>query len=285
MNLKIFFKGILSIYVFLFAVNIFAGFKFGIKNFIKEGTKEIDKKIIEKGTSVSITNPSNGATVSATVNITADTNAYKGIAKVEFYIDGNLKSTDSSSPYSYLWDTTQYSEGSHTVKVIAYDTVNQTSSNQHTVMVGNWQIVDTDLVKVVTGGGQYLMWPRDKVSDGCNSGDPKQWKTVNTSGQPTWDNVNKCYNYIGGNANDYPAFKWAENLVYKEYDDWRLPTKDELKKLYDYGRLNISSIATAYLSSTEYSVSAAYRVSFHNGSVFSYDKNVSGSVRAVRDSQ
>jgi hypothetical protein len=68
--------------------------------------------------SVTITNPSNGATVSGTVNITTSTTG--AIDEVRFYIDGALKYTDTTSPYSWSWDTTTYSEGSHTIRVDGY---------------------------------------------------------------------------------------------------------------------------------------------------------------------
>lgn len=69
--------------------------------------------------SVTITNPSEGETVSGTVEVTCDADAE--IVKVEFYIDGSLEFTDESSPFSWNWDTTGYSDGNHTVMVKGYD--------------------------------------------------------------------------------------------------------------------------------------------------------------------
>jgi hypothetical protein len=87
--------------------------------------------------SVTITSPSSGATVSGVITVTADASDDKGINKVEFYIDGSLKKTDSSTPYRYSWDTTTYSDGSHTIKVTAYDTANKNRSRTITVTVKN----------------------------------------------------------------------------------------------------------------------------------------------------
>ncbi|HKY08080.1 MAG TPA: Ig-like domain-containing protein [Candidatus Binatia bacterium] len=78
---------------------------------------------------VSITSPANGATVSGTVNVTASASSSVGITKVEFYVDGALRSTDTSSPYAYAWSTTGLS-GSHTLVAKAYDTAgNSTTSS------------------------------------------------------------------------------------------------------------------------------------------------------------
>jgi hypothetical protein len=67
---------------------------------------------------VTITNPSGGETVYGIVNVTTSTTDC--IDEVEFYIDGTLKATDMSSPFSYNWDTTTYSDGNHTILVKGY---------------------------------------------------------------------------------------------------------------------------------------------------------------------
>jgi chitodextrinase len=91
---------------------------------------------------VSITSPTGGALVNGTVgvNATATDNAGgSGISKVEFYVDGTLGSTDTSSPYSYSWNTTALALGSsHTLTAKAYDnapTANATTSSGVTVTV------------------------------------------------------------------------------------------------------------------------------------------------------
>jgi hypothetical protein len=70
------------------------------------------------GDTVTITNPSDGETVSGTVNITVSASGC--IDTVEFYIDSTLKYTDSTAPFEYSWDTTQYADGDHTIEVKGY---------------------------------------------------------------------------------------------------------------------------------------------------------------------
>ncbi len=70
----------------------------------------------------SISSPTTGATVSASVAINATASDNDAIDYVEFYRNGStLLGTDSSSPYSYNWDTTSVSDGSHSLTVRAYD--------------------------------------------------------------------------------------------------------------------------------------------------------------------
>ncbi|MBU7039061.1 MAG: hypothetical protein HXS52_14125 [Theionarchaea archaeon] len=65
---------------------------------------------------VTITNPSEGQTVSGTVNITTTTNC----EEVRFYVDGTLVRVDTASPFDYTWDTTGYSDGTHTILAEGY---------------------------------------------------------------------------------------------------------------------------------------------------------------------
>ncbi|HAM36054.1 MAG TPA: hypothetical protein DCP85_09045, partial [Elusimicrobia bacterium] len=69
----------------------------------------------------SITAPTAGAAVSGAVSVSAAAADSVGVTKVEFYVDGNLKATDTSSPYSHSLDTTQLANGSHALLAKAYD--------------------------------------------------------------------------------------------------------------------------------------------------------------------
>jgi Big-like domain-containing protein/immune inhibitor InhA-like protein len=87
----------------------------------------------------SITAPANGATVGGTVNVTASASDNVGVTRVEFYIDGGLSSTDTTSPYSFSWNTTGLVNGSsHTIQSKAYDAANNVgTSSTVTVTVNN----------------------------------------------------------------------------------------------------------------------------------------------------
>jgi hypothetical protein len=75
---------------------------------------------------VSMTAPAAGATITGTTTVSAtatDNTGGSGIAKVEFYIDSVLKFTSTTSPYSFSWDSTTATFGSHTLTAKAYDKV------------------------------------------------------------------------------------------------------------------------------------------------------------------
>ncbi len=87
------------------------------------------------------------------------------------------------------------------------------------------------------------------------------------------------YSYAAGICSDYSVNEGGVT-----YDDWYLPSKDELQKMYDNkgtGLLNIGN--NNYWSSSETNSSNAYRINFINGFSYATNKNwVLGYVRAVR---
>jgi len=68
---------------------------------------------------VGITSPANGSQVSGTVNIAAEVNN-TDTRWLVCYIDGRYLRYDSSRPFRFSWDTTRYSNGTHTIKVLGY---------------------------------------------------------------------------------------------------------------------------------------------------------------------
>jgi tetratricopeptide (TPR) repeat protein len=86
---------------------------------------------------VTITNPTDGQTVSGVVTIQIDASDDNGISRVEIYIDNVLTATLTTAPYTYQWNSTTATNSSHTIKATAYDTANQTADDQVSVNVSN----------------------------------------------------------------------------------------------------------------------------------------------------
>ena len=89
--------------------------------------------------SVSVTSPASGATVSGSITVTATASDDRGVAGVQFQLDGvNGGAEDATAPYSVSWDTTTASNGSHTLTAIARDAAgNHTTSAPVTITVSN----------------------------------------------------------------------------------------------------------------------------------------------------
>jgi len=56
-----------------------------------------------------------------TITLSATASDAVGVTKVEFYIDGVLKGTDTTSPYSMTYDSTTLTNGTHSLVAKAYD--------------------------------------------------------------------------------------------------------------------------------------------------------------------
>src|SRR3989339_770572 len=92
---------------------------------------------VDNPPTINITAPANNSVVSEVVAIEGTATDDNGISKVCFYMNNVLKSTDTTAPYTYSLDTTQYTNGTHIIKAIATDTIAQTAVAQITVTVNN----------------------------------------------------------------------------------------------------------------------------------------------------
>ncbi len=104
------------------------------------------------------------------------------------------------------------------------------------------------------------------------------WQQATAPGTYTWEQ----------------AVSYCEGLILSQYDDWRLPSLNELQTLVDYERSN-PAIDTAYFPDIQASYywsstsivysSSAWNVDFFNGSVYGSNKSGNEYVRAVRAGQ
>jgi hypothetical protein len=84
-----------------------------------------------------------GTSGTITFNATASDNV--GVTKVEFYVDGVLKGTDTTSPYSMTLDSTTLSNAAHSLTAKAYDAAgNVTTSTAVSFTVSNTTTTPTE---------------------------------------------------------------------------------------------------------------------------------------------
>ena len=93
---------------------------------------------------VTISSPTNGATVSGTLNISASATDNIGVTSMQIKIDDNSVKTCSTTNCSFSWDTTTYTDTSHTVLVSATDAANNNGTKSITVTVNNAPISSCD---------------------------------------------------------------------------------------------------------------------------------------------
>jgi len=163
--------------------------------------------------SVAITTPSNGSTVSGSVNVSVSATSTIAINRVELYVDGVLSGTDYSAPYSFGWNTTGLS-GSHSLVSKAYDTIgnNATSAAQSVSVVSVDTTPPSVQITSVASGSKNL--------------------TVTTSASDSQSGVAKVELYIDGalkvtntvapwsfKVNSKPFSRGTHSVVAKAYDN------------------------------------------------------------------
>jgi glucose/arabinose dehydrogenase/peptidoglycan/xylan/chitin deacetylase (PgdA/CDA1 family) len=129
---------------------------------------------------VEFTNPLAGANLSGTVNITASSTDNVGVTYVVYALNGNIISPNLTiSPYSYLWDTTQVTNGSHILKATTHDSAGNNSNIQIPVTINNQSGTTTQ--------SNIIDNPSFEIT--AANGDPESW---NRGG---WGTNNRTYNY------------------------------------------------------------------------------------------
>ncbi len=194
----------------------------------------------DKAPSVTITNPEDGATVSDVVTITVTVSDKEDDPDPvpDIYIDGVYVATANS----YDWDTTAYSDGSHTIEAKATDSAGNTGSDSITV------IVDNGAGGGGSGGGDGVVrkWALcigisdyDGTANDLNycDDDARDWANfLNGQGyhvvtlldtQATADNIEEKINELLANedADDYVVFTYSGHGVkYKKYGSCMIST-------------------------------------------------------------
>ncbi|HEX9082000.1 MAG TPA: Ig-like domain-containing protein, partial [Holophagaceae bacterium] len=88
---------------------------------------------------------------SGTITLSATATDNVGVTKVEFYVDGALKGTDTASPYTMTLDSTTLANGSHSLVAKAYDAAgNVGTSATASFSVSNSSTTPTN---VISNGG------------------------------------------------------------------------------------------------------------------------------------
>lgn len=84
---------------------------------------------------ISFSAPANNATINRVTTCRVNARDDRRVQRVQFYLDGALIGTDSSSSYQCSIDNRKYTNGAHTLKAVVTDSANQTAETQITINV------------------------------------------------------------------------------------------------------------------------------------------------------
>jgi parallel beta-helix repeat protein len=177
---------------------------------------------------VSITSPSNGQTISGTVNLTASATDNVGVVGVQFLVDGANFGAEQTSGYSISLNTTTLTNGAHTVSATARDAAgNKKTSTAVSVTVSNTTTPppapsSNAVVRVNAGGPAYTdasgnAWSADSGFSGGSSYSSNN-SISGTTSQPLyqtsrWDYGTLTYNFPVANGNYTVNLKFADTYM------------------------------------------------------------------------
>jgi hypothetical protein len=88
--------------------------------------------------SIDISDPDSAATVSGIVTILfSTTDSESGVAFIELYLDDVLLANLTTDPFSYIWNTTETTNGQHLLRAVAQDNAGNAFEDTTTVYVDN----------------------------------------------------------------------------------------------------------------------------------------------------
>ena len=94
---------------------------------------------------IEITKPEEGFVWGDTIEIKVNATDNDGIDRVVILIDSIFVSEDHNEPYSYLWDTADYTIGNHNIEAKCYDYNGKSSSTNVRVTLSPCPIFEEDL--------------------------------------------------------------------------------------------------------------------------------------------
>ena len=142
-------------------------------------TEEDDLHVPANFPSVRITSPDDDdAIADRTLSIQISADAARGVARAEFYIDGQYLGSDSSSPYSLTTTLpSSVGRGVHTVKAIAYDDIDNAGSDTVTIQVES-EGSDTAFELIDPKNGQTIEYSSTTYTIVVSIDDPESYRSV-----------------------------------------------------------------------------------------------------------
>lgn len=175
------------------------------------GTLQTDDASLTSGivsgpapTALTISAPSNGATVSGGVQVSLTPNQQSGIASIQMQLDGqNLGGPVTAAPWQFSWNTATVLNGSHSLGALLTTTDGKTiTAPSVTVKVTN-----------TAATGNLITNPSFETADAANSQTPSDWKTGG------WGANTASYSYVnnghtGSRSTEVQISSWTNGSAY-----------------------------------------------------------------------
>jgi hypothetical protein len=98
------------------------------------------------GPTITMTNPIDATIIASNYNVYVEATDPAGIKKVEFIMDGVIKSTSISPSYVFIINPYAYTDGAHTFTVKAYDTNDNVTTINRSITIETPDLEETSLI-------------------------------------------------------------------------------------------------------------------------------------------
>jgi membrane peptidoglycan carboxypeptidase len=136
--------------------------------------------------SVHLTSPSNNAKFTERfINVSSSATAPRGVARVEFYIDGLFLGSDSNSPFELSTNIPSVvSRGLHTIKAVAYDDIENSGSDTISIQVAS-DASSSSLDVIDPKNGQKIEKLSENYTVVVSLKNPQEYSVMNLYAQKT----------------------------------------------------------------------------------------------------
>lgn len=228
---------------------------------------------------VTIEGLTNDASVNGTVAVSLDADE-NDLDKVEIYVDGTLVTTLTGSPFQYTWDSNTVQDGTHTIKVIAYDKAGNKTEQQVSVAVSNVLVsfsivanqIDTD-EEFGERGFVFLSDENGKVIAATEYENGKSYTLKNPEFKGDKFYLSEVLVRTGTESNRSRVFTFAQ---VERGKNWILMHEGEEDESYvGEATLNFTNLADGYDYYVESNGDQAFPDVYHPSQVISLRKNPS----------
>ncbi|MBI5794448.1 transglycosylase domain-containing protein [Candidatus Uhrbacteria bacterium] len=173
-------------------------------------TQEDDLHVPGNFPSVRIISPDNNNSIDGrTLTIQVSADAPRGVARAEFYIDGQYLGSDSSSPFSLTTSLpSSVGRGVHTVKAIAYDDIDNAGSDTVTITV-NSEGSDTSFELIDPKNGQTIEYSSATYTVVVSIDDPESYRSVGVYAQGLGSSSETLVGQTLNPSSPFLTFDWT----------------------------------------------------------------------------
>ena len=228
---------------------------------------------------VTIEGLTNDAAVNGTVAVSLDADE-SDLDKVEIYVDGTLVTTLTGSPFQYTWDSNTVQDGTHTIKVVAYDKSGNKTEQQVSVAVTNtlvsFSIAANQLDEsegYAERGFVFLSDESGKVIASTEYENGKSYTLKNAEFKGEKFYLSEVVVRVGTESNRNRIFTFAQ---VERGKSWKLMYEHDTDETFvGEATLNFTNFANGYAYYVESNGDQAFPDTYHPSQVVSLRKNPS----------